>query len=216
MPNNNTDSKDLRFAKRTRAGTALALIAGISMTSIELFKRVEFLQVRLAYAALIMAALGIILSICKLGTYGKRTAPEEVLLFYRNPHFHGLVLLISATIFYTFCPAAKPPPPPVVAVAPEPAPAPVPEPPPAEPDRPEFPELQVTAVVLNGERSQATVNGKVVWVGEDIGNVRLVRVTEAGIVVELAGIQQEYSFGKGAKQPAPNGPTLALGKNEQK
>jgi hypothetical protein len=146
----------------------------------------------------------------------KKTAPEDILLFYRNPHSHGLVLLISATIFYTFCPAAKPPPPPVVAVTPEPAPAPLPEPPPAKPEPPEFPELQVTAVVLNGDRSQATVNGKVVCVGEDIGNVRLVRVTEAGIVVELAGMQQEYSFGKGAKQPAANGPTLALNKNDPK
>lgn len=71
-------------------------------------------------------------------------------------------------------PAPKPPPQPVVTL-----------PPPKPPVT--FPRLRLEGLVVNQGRSAAIINGRVLWIGERIGNVRLVAVDTVSATVELDG-----------------------------
>lgn len=181
------EKEALRFAKYTRLGIWVALVSVFSIGLIEVFKRIPYLQIRLAWSVGALVAVGIVLLLVRLSRYQLKPSPEEILKFHRDPHYWGAVLVAISGIVYALCPPYREPAPePVVVAIVQPAPV-IPEPP------IEFPSLQVSAVVVNGAQSSATVNGRVVWLGEDIQGVRLVDVTEERVVVELKGQRKEVA-----------------------
>jgi hypothetical protein len=52
---------------------------------------------------------------------------------------------------------------------------------------PTFPAMELAGVVLNGNKSSALINGRILHVGEMLGNVQLVSVDEEHATVELGG-----------------------------
>jgi hypothetical protein len=178
-----TEQEALRFSKSTRFGSLIAFISILSIGLIEVFKRVEYLQIRLAWSVGLILAFGVVLLVLRFELYLRKSTPEEVLNFHRNPHYWGVVLMATGCIVYVFCPPYMPERPLVVARTPPPVVA--------EPEIIEFPNLKVSAVVVNGTRSSATINGSVVWLGEDVNGVTLVDVSESSVIVELKGIHKE-------------------------
>ena len=58
------------------------------------------------------------------------------------------------------------------------------------PAPPEFPELKVSGLVVNGAKSSAVINSEVVLVGERIRGVTLLEVTNSEIKVEYRGFRK--------------------------
>jgi hypothetical protein len=50
-----------------------------------------------------------------------------------------------------------------------------------------FPPLKLQGLAVNGARSSALINGEFLYLGEGIGNVRLVAVEPEQVKVELGG-----------------------------
>jgi hypothetical protein len=59
-----------------------------------------------------------------------------------------------------------------------------------------FPPLRLEGILVNGSNSSAIINGEVLWIGENLGNVRLVAVEAERVTVELQGQRKEVFFGK--------------------
>jgi hypothetical protein len=180
----------LKFSKSTRFGSFIALISILSIGLIEVFKRVEYLQIRLLPSVAVIIAAGLVLLVVRLERYRRRSTPEEVLNFHRNPHYWGVVLVVTGGIVYAFCPPYMGHPPQVVIARTPPPPPPV-----EEVEEVEFPDLRISGVVINGDRSSATINGAVVWLGEGVEGVTLKQVTVKGVVVEMKGVAKEIPFG---------------------
>jgi hypothetical protein len=134
---------------------------------------------------------------CQLGAYGRTPTAEEVLRFFRNPHFWGVIFVCASVTIYLILPLMWPLRAPVVSevkVRARQVESPVavtnavetPEP------EPEFPPLQVTGLVVNGARSSAVINGRVVMVGETIEDVQLTEVAENGVVGKKRGFTHRY------------------------
>jgi hypothetical protein len=188
----------IRYCKLTRLFVTLAIVSIAGLAGVETYGYVHYLRERLLPSVGMLATVAAVLLLIQFRSYFTRSDPMEVLRFYRNPHYWGVVILAVSAIIAVAVPLrhplAKPTPPPVVVVAPKPVPPPVvvePEPPKA----PTFPELEVTGVVLNGPRSTAVINGSTVMLGEDIQGTRLVRVSETFIQVELKGYTNDVEVG---------------------
>ena len=79
-----------------------------------------------------------------------------------------------------------PPPPPAAALPPEPAP----EPPP----------LHLRAVILNGARSIANIDGDIVGIGDQARDYTVVRIDAHGVLVTRAGKRQLLTISEKDKQ----------------
>lgn len=179
------ETEELRVSKATRFGSLIAIVSLLSIGSIEVFKRVEFLHARVIYGVSGVAVAGIILLLLKFERYWRKSTPEEVLQFHKNPHYWGLALVITAVVIQAFCPPYEP----VQVMARE-----LPEKELRIPEEPVvFPDLEVSAVVVNGDHSSATINRREVWLGEDIMGVKLVKVSETNVTVELRGVTREIT-----------------------
>jgi hypothetical protein len=189
----------IRYCKLTRLFVTLAIVSIAGLAGVETYGYVPSLRERLLQSVSVLAAVAAVLLLVQLRSYSTKSDSMEVLRFYRNPHYWGVVILSVAAIISVAVPLrhplAKPapPPPPVVVVPPMPATPPVVEPAPPRP--PTFPTLHVTGVVLHGPRSTAVINGSTVMLGEDIMGTRLVNVHETFIQVELKGYTNDVDVG---------------------
>lgn len=178
----------LRHAKLTRTGTGVALTCLAFVIQLETITRVGVLREHRAHCFVILALIcGLLMLFRGRLAADHRTNPEAILTFYRRARFWGTVLLASAAITQVVLPVRLGRP--RVQEAIQEA-----EPPPPVASPREFPNLDVTGFVLNGQRSSAVINGKTVMLGEDVYGVQLVAVTTEGIVVELEGQRKDYGY----------------------
>lgn len=195
----------LLYSKLTRIGVALAVLCLGTILCVQLFGRLLHSEAARNRAVFALGGIGAVLLLTQILTYFRKTNAHKILLFYRDPHFWGLVTSLTAIATYIALPLIHPLQKPelIVMAAPAPAPAPLPEPAPAplpepqsEPEPikpPSFPELQVRGVVLNGSRSCAVIDGKTVMIGEPVGEGTLATVSEGLITIDIRGFKKEYS-----------------------
>ena len=112
------------------------------------------------------------------GGQSSRSEPQHPLAFFRGPRGWGIILVLTAAAHAVAnhlyrAPAARAEPVPVKVARPAPQVV--------------FPPLKLQGLAVNGARSSALINGEVLYLGEGIGNVRLVAVEPEQVKVELGG-----------------------------
>jgi hypothetical protein len=101
---------------------------------------------------------------------------DHPLLFLRSLTYWGMIMIFSAGILYSVNGSYLQPQEAAVIRPTAIAKAPV-----------VFPALDLQGVILHGDRSSALINGHVVYVGEGIGNVKVVAIGQDQVEVELEG-----------------------------
>ena len=97
--------------------------------------------------------------------------------FLKSSSYWGFIVLVSGVVLYAFKGSNVHAPVPVVVARPLViAVTPV-----------VFPALDLQALVINGSKSTAMINGQVVCVGEGIGNVKVIAIDDDHVEVELGG-----------------------------
>jgi hypothetical protein len=184
-------------ARRVRAAAGLAAIALLTVVSGCLYR----FQLRDnpygIQAVILMGLIGLVFLSLGRNARTRRMTELAILRFYAGFRFYGVVVSVSAALVFVYALTLKPSDKVHARETPAPTPAPAvvpaPEPVPAIPIAREFPELELSGVILNGARSSAIINQKYVEVGETIEGVRLVEIGENGIVVELDGRTKRIS-----------------------
>jgi len=188
----------VQAARRARAATALVSITILTAIGICLYRIIANRSPYSLQVILLMGLIGIVLLGMGRTAKSRRLSELAILRFYRSFRFYGVVVSTSATFVLVYALVVAPnekvrarenSAPVVVAVTP---PAPAPPDPVVElpPSEPEFPKLEVTGVIVSGGTSSALINNRTVLVGETISGVRLTRVSEDGVIVELEGAQK--------------------------
>lgn len=77
---------------------------------------------------------------------------------------------------------------------------PAPPAPPQDVAAPEAPPLQLRAVILNGSRSVANIDGDIVGAGEQVRGYSVLRIDARGVLVTRAGKQQVLTIHEKDKQ----------------
>ena len=144
----------------------------------------------------IIALIGVLLLCFRFRSYLEPKTAEQILRFYRNPDYWGIILVFGAAVIYLSLPYVYPIKPiEVAAKMPAPIKAPPPSPAPAPaPAGLEFPAMKISAVVLNGKRSSVVVNGETVMMGERFLGVRLIGVTATNITVQAGERTIQVAF----------------------
>lgn len=187
-------NEGVKSSLRARLGAFIATISVLTAAGVVLFHEIDFLRPYLTHSmiALGFAGLG---AVIQGQMRRQQLSEEEVLQFYHDPAYWGRCMIVSAGLTYlvaAFFFAEEQPITKVLAQTGKP-PVQLEEPASAPPEEiteeaaPEFPELTLRGVVLNGEKSTALIDGYTVQKGEFVKGVRLVEVSEAGVVVEMDG-----------------------------
>jgi hypothetical protein len=100
---------------------------------------------------------------------------ENSFIFLRSLHYWGAILFLATGGAY-FRASFRKTTPVAIAVVPEEIKAPV-----------TFPPLELQGLVLNGEKSSALINGQVLFLGEGLGNVKLLSVDSEHATVGMEG-----------------------------
>ena len=197
-------SRVLRHSRLTRLGAGVAVLCACTGAGGWIIGALMRTQTGRNHVVIGITVLGLILVACQLGAYGRTPTADEVLRFFRNPHFWGVILLFASMTIYLILPLMWPLRATVVATikvqarpkaelpmgitnAVENAEA-----------EPEFPPLQVMGIVLNGARSSAVINGRTVMLGESIDDVQLAEIAENGIVAKKRGFAHRYWLAHGS------------------
>lgn len=186
------EKRALKHAQLTRLWTTISLFAVVSVLEVETISRIAFLNAHRLHCFIVTFVIGAAFFLWRQKLEHDKSGVDLILSFYRNPRYWASLLVTAAVVTQVVLPFRSPPAvievvrarPMVPKVEPPPAP---PLPPPApEPEVRiiEFPDLQLSGVVLNGKKSAAVLNGRTILVGEHIGGVRLIDVTETQVVVE--------------------------------
>ena len=182
------------FAKLARAGATIGAIAIIGGLSVVLVRLNSFLQQNVIYGVAGLGLMGLLLVLKPLKIDEAKV--ENVLHFYQQARFWGFIMMGVAGIVYYFAPERQEllrPPPAQSHQVVRPVPKPIPQEREVEattPAPPEFPELKVSGLVVNGAKSSAVINSEVVLVGERIRGVTLLEVTNSEIKVEYRGFRK--------------------------
>src|SRR5206468_9123509 len=152
----------------------------------------DFIRIGLGLAGFLMWMLGGLSEGIKTKQKGQgKNAPvnqadaEHPLAFLKRPRSWGMILLLSAGAHAVISAYGRAPAAPI--------------------QRPEvriakaippvaFPPLKLQGITVNGSKSSALINGEVLYLGEGIGNVRLVAVEPEQVKVELDGQTNVLSF----------------------
>jgi len=179
------EKQALWFSRATRFGATVAVVSVLSIGFTAVIKVFPVSEPYFTYGVGVVVVAGLLTLVIDIERYRRKATPEEILAFHRNPHFWGCVVLLTGAVVFAVCKPA-----PLVVRARTIPRAPTN----AAPRAVEFPDLQVTAVVVNGERSAATLNGSVVLLNECVQGVKLVGVSETNVVVELSGVRKDVPW----------------------
>jgi hypothetical protein len=123
------------------------------------------------------------------GFPAEAAAADDPLAFFSSPKCWGVILILSAAILSYFAASRHRPeievrarPPAIVVIAPTNA-VPVTNEPPVV----SFPPLELQGFIVNGAKSSAVINGQMLTIGEQLGDVVLVAVTPDYVTVGLGG-----------------------------
>jgi hypothetical protein len=103
----------------------------------------------------------------------ERYSKENPFIFLRSLKYWGVILVVTTVVMYVQNALSRKP---AIVVEARPA-APVVV----------FPELQLEGLTLNGAKSSALINGQVLFVGEEIGRVKLLAIEGNRATVGLEG-----------------------------
>ena len=199
-------SRALRNSRLTRLGAGVATLCACTGAGGWMIGTLMRTQSGRNQVVIGICVAGLVLVACQLGAYGRAPTADQVLRFFRNPHFWGVEFICASVTIYLILPLMWPLQPSVAEVKVHARPkveAPmvsnVVE---AAESAPEFPALEVTGLVVNGARSSAMINGRVVMLGESIDGVELAKVAENGIVGKKSGFTHGYrmTHGKSGKR----------------
>jgi hypothetical protein len=101
-----------RLCQLTRVGVTIGLVSFISIISIEVLRRVNFLNSSSRIGVLALTGAGLALVLSDFTELAHVEHEQEILLFYRKRYYWGVLLILSAVVAFLFCPMHRPPPPP--------------------------------------------------------------------------------------------------------
>jgi hypothetical protein len=179
---------------KSRCGFLFALVAIISIGGREVITSIGLLSQNESWVCFGAGVLGFV---C-WGVGWLRTRPsaereqspgtegEHPLAFLKSLKYWGLILIFAAGFVSCLCSWSRREQPVVVRARPLPRVT-VTVTPTNEVPAVSWPDLRLQGVVVNGAKSSAVINGKVLCLGEDLGNVVLVAVTPDHVEVALQG-----------------------------
>ena len=173
-------------------GCFFALVAVIAIVGSVIISNVERLQPYLVHIVIGFAAAGLLLillgrlKVKPLTAPGAQADPRHVLIdpdrplaFFGRLDFWGGVLVVSTLPIFLLSTSqirakahSHPAPPPPVKVVVPPV---------------QFPPMEITGLVWNGEKSTAVINGRTLQVGDMFEGVKVVGFTSNAVTVELNG-----------------------------
>jgi hypothetical protein len=171
----------IRFCQYTMFGTWLGVVCLSGVGLAELFRFLGFSSQTFNWGVGAIAVIGCTFLILRSGSARRGETPDLFLRFYESPRYWGTVLLCTALLVFVLGPEAQAKPP---QAEPKPEPQPVIE----EVRELTFPPFHVTAVVVNGSRSSAIVNGRELWIGESTQGAKLISVSEKSVEFEKEGV----------------------------
>src|SRR5437660_631908 len=155
---------------RARLGFAIALGALIGVGEAEACKHIPLLRLNVSFFCVAVAGAGFFSWVLGQVTERASAKSEHPLIFLTSLRYWGMILIVSTAGLYSLNALRQP----RAVVAPAKAVA-------------VFPPLELQGLVLNGAKSSALINGKVLFVGEGIGDVQLVAVDQEHATVALEG-----------------------------
>lgn len=163
---------------RARLGFAVGLGAIAGVCEAELCQQIGALRNSITLFCLVVGGAGVLSLLLGALVERKSTLSDHTFAFLRSLKYWGMIIVLSTGGFYSFNALTRPCQ--IRAYA-------------ATEEHPRaqstgvFPPLELQGLTLNGERSSAIINGEVVMVGEGIGDVLLVGISEHHAVVALQG-----------------------------
>ena len=180
----------LAVATKARVGFAVALAGLLGAFEVGLCDHVALLRAHIPLISMLIGGMGLALLI--FGRFFEDTSSDSdhPLAFLVSMRYWGMIWILSTVGLYSFNALRHPfvieakaktevakPKSPVVAT------------PPVVQTKAMvvFPHLELKALIVNGTRSSALINGQVLFIGETISNVALISVDEHVATVELDG-----------------------------
>jgi hypothetical protein len=197
-------------ATRCRIGFLICIVAILAIGGSEVLNRIDALNRNSTLVCTAIGILGFLFWIMGRLSKGKRAqlnqeghqedhqegqdapveqpAADHPLAFLKSKGYWGVILVLLAAALS--CLTTHPSEEPVFTVRARPRPRPSPSPSiTITNERPAvtFPPLELQGLIVNGEKSSALINGRVLRIGEDLNNVVLVAVDPEYATVELEG-----------------------------
>jgi len=157
---------------KARLGFAIALGALIGVAEAEACKHVALLRLNSSLFCIAVVGAGSFSWLLGQLTERKKAKSDHPLIFLSSLRYWGMILIVSTAGLYSLNMLRRSQPAPVVAQAKASV---------------DFPPLDLEGVVCNGARSSALINGRVLFIGDGIGDVQLVAVDEGHATVALEG-----------------------------
>lgn len=174
--------ENLRASRRVRFAAGVATTVVLSTIGLCVCRFIDVVRPWLVHLTVGFCLLGSVLLMARRGPRSKADTEDAVLRFGQNPRYWGACVLASAGLTFLAVSILDPQPKVVHARVEE-------APPPPEVV---FPELMITGVVLNGDRSSAVLGSTPVYVGELVDGMQVVHIFEDGVVVEKQGERRIY------------------------
>jgi hypothetical protein len=189
-------------ATRCRIGFLICVVAILAIGGSEALNRIDALNRNSTLVCTAIGILGFLFWIMGRLSKGKRVqlnqegpdapveqpAADHPLAFLKSKGYWGVILVLLAAALS--CLTTHPSEEPVFTVRARPRPRPSPSPSiTITNERPAvtFPPLELQGLIVNGEKSSALINGRVLYLGEGLSNVVLVAVDPEYATVELEG-----------------------------
>jgi hypothetical protein len=155
---------------KARIGFAIAVGMLIGIAEGEACARSQILQHYITGFCLAVAGAGALSWLVGQIAQSGGKGIEHPLAFLKSLRYWGLILMVSTTGFYCRTTLYRPH---VIVVRAKPPVV--------------FPSLELQGLVINGAKSSALINGQVLFVGDEIGQVQLVAIDSEHATVTLDG-----------------------------
>jgi len=185
----------MTLAMRVRGGFSLFIAAAFAIGGTVMCAKYnvvdrngDLVRIGIGLAGLLLWLLGGLAEAAKTGPKGRgknasliQAEAEHPLAYFKSPRAWGMIFVLAAGAHGVIsilerAPAVQAQQPPVRVARVARARPPV-----------TFPPLQLQGLAVNGAKSSALINGEVLYLGDGIGNVRLVAVEPEQVEVELGG-----------------------------
>jgi len=171
-------------AMRVQIGCSLASVSLMTIGTAELLMHCLPLESRAEMVCGALGGLGLLSWLLTRGPAHSAEPADVSLAWLGKPGYWGQLLALSAVLAYSYTSYRhhQMKPPMVVAAKPLPPPAPAPVVAPVK-----FPALRLQGIVFQGTRSSALVNGRVLYVGDEISLVQVAAIAPDHVVMVMEG-----------------------------
>jgi hypothetical protein len=176
---------------KVQIGFSLGAVSVMTIATAELLMHWGPLRSRAGIVCGVLGGAGFLLWLAGRARSQSNDSAEHSLAWFTKPRYWGLLLALTALLAYSHSAyrrfQAKAP----VVVAP----AALPQAAPAAP-KVVFPALRLQGIVFQGAQSSALINGRVLYVGDEISLVQVVAIGPDHVVVTLQGQTNLLQLGK--------------------